>query len=279
MCSDYSRSSWKSLAEEIGPDWICGKQLGRGSYGSVCRAMDPDTGRIFAVKTSTVDADNKACKALEEELRICQDLRHPNIVSYLGHLRVDSTLHIYLELCAGGSMASLLSEFGALQEEMLRSATSDLLQGLTYLHEHKPCVVHRDIKGANLLVGLDFHVKLADFGCSKCSMVSHSFTTVGSVPWMAPEVIQQQAGYGRKADIWSVGCTVIEMATAEKPWGDGAFDNMVAAMMRIGLTDALPPIPESAPAACRDLVAACVQRQPESRPQAAELLDHDFLRG
>jgi len=161
----------------------------------------------------------------------------------------------------------------------LRKATSGMMQGLAYLHEHKPCVVHRDIKGANLLVDLNFHVKLADFGCSKRSFVSQSFTTIGSVPWMAPEVIQQQTGYGRKADIWSAGCTVIEMATAEKPWGNGAFDNMVAAMMRIGLTDAMPPFPKSVHTVVHSFIQACVQREPESRPQAIDLLDHEFFTG
>lgn len=269
----------QSQPDVIGPNWICGKQLGRGSYGSVCRAFDPMSGRIFAVKKTTVDADEKANRALEEELRICQDLRHPHIVAYLGHHREEQTLQIYLEFCAGGSIASVLSEFGPLEEEMLRKATSGMLEGLAYLHEHKPCVVHRDIKGANLLVDLNFNVKLADFGCSKRALVSQSFTTIGSVPWMAPEVIQQQTGYGRKADVWSAGCTVLEMATAEKPWGNGAFDNMMAAMMRIGLTDAMPPIPESTPAELRKFISDCVQRDPESRPQAAELLEHEFLQG
>jgi len=274
-----AREPAESDSSVIGPNWISGHQLGRGSYGSVCRAFDPDSGRIFAVKKTTVDSDERANRALEEELRICQDLRHPHIVGYLGHLRVDNALMIYLEFCAGGSIASILNEFGPLEEEMLRRASSGMLEGLAYLHEHKPCVVHRDIKGANLLVDLHFNVKLADFGCSKSALVSQSFTTIGSVPWMAPEVIQQQMGYGRKADIWSAGCTIIEMATAEKPWGNGAFDNMMAAMMRIGMTEATPPIPESAPPPLQDLIRACVQRDPELRPQAAELLEHNFLRG
>merc|ERR1719188_1507119 len=116
-----------------------------------------------------------------------------------------------------------------------------MLKGLDYLHTRRPPVVHRDIKCANILVDLNFSVKLADFGCSRQQDVTTSFTTIGSIPWMAPEVIQQHDGYGRKADIWSLGCTVIEMFTAEKPWGNAFFDNIMYAMSHIGLSEALPP--------------------------------------
>merc|ERR1712137_1117989 len=113
------------------------------------------------------------------------------------------------EYVAGGSMASMLREFGALPTNLLRDATSGLVEGLNYLHSQNPPVIHRDIKGANILVDLDFCVKLSDFGCSKRNNVTKSFTTTGSIPWMAPEVIQQQDGFGRKADIWSLGCSMM----------------------------------------------------------------------
>lgn len=276
---EQGSSSSNVIAPITGSNWIRGRHLGQGSYGTVCRAVERSTGRIFAVKSTTVDADGRTVRALEQELHICQELRHPNIISYLGHEHLGSELCIFLEYAAGGSVAAMLSEFGPLEDHLLRKAISGLLAGLAYLHDHKPCIVHRDIKGANLLMDLDFNTKLADFGCSKCAFVSHSFTMVGSVPWMAPEVMQQQSGYGRKADIWSVGCTIIEMVTAEKPWGKGAFDNLMAAIMHIGLTDTTPPIPENATADCRSLIQACVQRQPENRPQAAELLGHGLLAG
>ncbi|CAE7571119.1 mkkA, partial [Symbiodinium sp. CCMP2456] len=120
-----------------------------------------------------------------------------------------------------------------------------VLAGLDYLHTRNPPVVHRDIKGANILVDLNFNVKLSDFGCSKREDLTKSFTTIGSIPWMAPEVISQQQGHGRKADIWSMGCAVLEMATAEKPWGNDAFDNVMYALRHISMTDAIPPIPDT----------------------------------
>jgi serine/threonine protein kinase len=121
-------------------------------------------------------------------------------------------------------------------------------------------------------------MKLADFGCSKCDDTTVSFTTIGSVLWMAPEVIRgKQGGHGRKADIWSLGCVFLEMATAEKPWGDGAFDNQMQALMHIEGSDSTPPIPSNLPAAVADLIRQCVQRDPALRPKASELLMHELV--
>merc|ERR1712000_717756 len=118
---------------------------------------------------------------------------------------------------AGGSLRGRLDEFGPLPPGPYQKATRGLLKGLKYLHGQSPCVVHRDLTGANVLVEGTYHVKLADFGCSKRCDQTQSFTTVGSLPWSAPE-IWQNLGHGRAQDIWSFACTLIEMATAENPW-------------------------------------------------------------
>lgn len=261
--------------------WRCGSKIGQGSYGSVFKALELTTGTIFAVKKAVVNCvdqdDRRFLEKLQDELAILQDLRHPNIVSYLGHEVVNSELCIFMEYVPGGSIASMLREFGALNGDLLRSTTVGSLRGLNYLHTRNPPVCHRDIKGANVLVDLHLCIKLADFGCSKRSDLTTSFTTIGSIPWMAPEVIQQQDGHGRKADIWSLGCTVIEMATAEIPWGKGAFDNVINALQRIGLSDETPPIPDSMPPDLRTLVHACLSRKVDDRPWASDLLENSSL--
>ena len=156
-------------------------------------------------------------------MAILQRLDHPNIVRYLGTERTAEHLDIFLEFVPGGSLACLLAKFGAFHEGVIRMYTRQLLLGLHYLHQHRH--MHRDIKGANIL--LDHHgtVKLADFGASKKieSLVTlhgeasaHYKSVKGTPFWMAPEVIRQE-GHGRPADIWSIGCTVIEMATARPP--------------------------------------------------------------
>lgn len=259
--------------------WVRGEMLGRGSLGSVFRALDQKTGQILAIKEVPIDhrdgADVRFAQALENEIDIAKELKHENIVGYLGHDHIESRLYIYLEYMPGGSMAQVLSQFGALDESLIGIYTRGLLEGLEYLHSRDPPVLHRDIKGANILVGLDCKVKLADFGCSKRDADTLCKSMKGSIPWMAPEVIRQ-TGYGRMADIWSFGCVVIEMGSGRHPWG--SFDNPMAAMVRIGMTDELPPVPSQLSAACVDFIGCCVKRDKTLRTAAKQLLDHPFVR-
>jgi len=258
--------------------WARGEILGHGSLGSVFKAMDQRTGQMFAVKEVRVDhridSDRKFRQSLENEISICKELHHPHIVCYLGHDYIDSSLYIYLEYMPGGSVAQVLSQFGPFDESLITTYARELLEGLMYLHTRSPVVLHRDIKGANILVGIDCHVKLSDFGCSKRTADTMSQSLRGSIPWMAPEVIQQ-TGYGRRSDVWSFGCVMIEMATARHPWG--SFDNPMAAMVKIGMSEATPPMPETVSKECQSFIGLCVQRDKTLRPHAADLLTHEFV--
>jgi len=258
--------------------WRQGEEIGSGSYGHVYMAQCKNTGRIFAAKVARISKkDDKAvCEKLQQELEICKHLRHRHIVACLGHEFVNERLYIYLEYVPGGSLRSMVNEFGPLEEPLLVKATRGMLKGLNYLHKHNPPVVHRDLKGANVLIDLDFCVKLADFGCSKCDAMSQSFSRVGSIHWVAPEVLQD-AGHGRRGDIWSLACVVIEVATAADPWGAGAFDNIMQALFVIASSERTPPLPDALPEAARNLVSKCLVRSPEDRPSASELLRHPFV--
>jgi len=271
-------SSPTAIRGATGRTWVRGDVLGTGSLGVVFKALDQRTGEIFAVKEVAIDQkveqDVKFRECLENELQICKELSHKHIVSFYGHDYIEGRLYIYLEYMPGGSLAQVLSQFGALDEELLAIHARELLEGLAYLHTRDPPVLHRDIKGANILVGLDCSVKLSDFGCSKRSTESLSQTMKGSIPWMAPEVITQ-AGYGRAADIWSFGCVCIEMATGKPPWG--VFDNPVAAMYRIGVSGETPPLPENVSSVCKDFISQCIQRDKTLRPKASQLLEHQFV--
>lgn len=271
-------ASEMQVAATAGFRWKRGERIGSGAFGTVFRALDVDGGRIFAAKRMPLPSGEDEKRQTHGELEICKDLRHPHIVSYLGHEFAEDCLYIHMELLSGGSMASVLKEFGALPSPLLKIATRGIAEGLDYLHSRSPPVVHRDIKGANVLVGPDFCMKLADFGCSsKRSDVTASLTMVGSIPWMAPEVINKDDGHGRKADVWSFGCVVIEMATAEKPWGNGAFDNPFAAMMHIGTSDSTPPIPVGLEESAKDFAAWCTRRSKGERPTIRDLLSHSFI--
>eukprot|EP00929_Paragymnodinium_shiwhaense_P059777 TRINITY_DN29916_c0_g1_i1.p1 TRINITY_DN29916_c0_g1~~TRINITY_DN29916_c0_g1_i1.p1 ORF type:complete len:877 (-),score=133.03 TRINITY_DN29916_c0_g1_i1:85-2715(-) len=258
--------------------WVKGEVIGHGCLGVVFTALNQRTGQIFAVKQVRIDdrdkADVKFRKSLENEIEIYKELKHPKIVSYLGHDNINGNLYIYLEYMPGGSITQVLSQFGAFDESLIATYTLDLLQGLEYLHCLDPVVLHRDIKGANILVSLESRVKLSDFGCSKKAADTLSQSLRGSIPWMAPEVIQQ-TGYGRRSDVWSLGCVVIEMATARHPWG--SLDNPVAAMMKIGMSKETPPLPDSVSDVCKDFIKQCTQRDKTLRPTASMLLQHPFV--
>jgi len=280
-------SSTRTPTSDMGPEdvistgtfgWVRGSAIGQGAHACVFKALEKQTGRIFAVKQAPLggEQDDSFRDRLEAELRICKDLRHPNIVACLGFECTKDSFYIYLEYVPGGSMSTLLKEFGPLVGPLLKQCTEGVLEGLNYLHTQNPPVVHRDVKGANILVDLNFNVKLSDFGCSKKEDLTKSFTTIGSIPWMAPEVILQRDGYGRKADLWSFGCAMLEMATAENPWGKDAFENVMYALKHISMTDAIPVIPELEEAADAFL-RSCLQRTPDKRPSAGELLRHRWF--
>merc|ERR1711959_5731 len=161
-------------------------------------------------------------------------------------------------------------------EGLMAVYVKQLLKGLEYLHTRSPPVVHRDIKGGNVLVGNDSIVKWADFGCSKRDNDSEKTQTMlrGSIPWMAPEVVASSR-YGQCSDVWSFGCLMIEMGTARTPWGQ--FENQVAALIKIGMSRETPPLPEGISEDCHSFISQCVQRDSQRRPSASELLRHNMV--
>ncbi|KAJ4719478.1 Mitogen-activated protein kinase kinase [Melia azedarach] len=265
--------------------WRKGELIGCGAFGRVYMGMNLDSGELLAVKQVLIaqncDSKEKAqahIKELEEEVKLLKDLSHPNIVRYLGTVTEEESLNILLEFVPGGSISSLLGKFGPFPEAVMRAYTKQLLLGLEYLHSNG--IMHRDIKGANILVDNKGCIKLADFGASKqvaeLATVSGAKSMKGTPYWMAPEVILQ-TGHSCSADIWSVGCTVIEMATGKPPWSQQYQE--VAALFYIGTTKSHPPIPEQLSAEAKDFLLKCLQKEPNLRPTASELLKHPFVTG
>ncbi|XP_038704973.1 mitogen-activated protein kinase kinase kinase 5-like isoform X2 [Tripterygium wilfordii] len=211
-------------------EWKKGKLIGRGTFGSVYVAINRETGASCAMKEVDIIPDDpksaECIKQLEQEIRILRHLKHPNIVQYYGSEIVDDHFYIYLEYIHPGSINKYVREHcGDITESIVRNFTRHVLSGLAYLHSSK--TIHRDIKCANLLVDASGTVKLADFGMAKhLTGLSYELSLKGSPYWMAPEVLKAvmlsdaSPDLALAVDIWSLGCTVIEMFTGKPPWSE-----------------------------------------------------------
>jgi serine/threonine protein kinase len=265
---------------------VKGPLLDQGAFGAVYLALDAHTGLPYAVKTLALAAQPAAAAALQREIDLLATLSHPHIVHYLGTALIDNALHIFMEFVPGGSLASLLRKFKRLPEALTARYTAQVLAGLAYLHERG--IVHRDIKGANVLVDAQGNLKLADFGAAKqleqvrgtgsgsgAQANSEACQTVTGTPYyMAPEVIQGARHYGRKADVWSLGALVVEMASGAPPYADLP---PVAALFRIGSDTAMPPLPTHLSATAQHFLALCFTRDPRVRPASKKLQEHAFV--
>lgn len=258
--------------------WQKGKLLGSGTFGTVYVGFNRETGDMCAMKEVPLVPDDsrssESIKQLEQEINLLSGLEHPNIVQYHGSETVEDLFYIYLEYVPGGSIHKLINDYGPLEEPVIRIYTRQILSGLAYLHSMN--TVHRDIKGGNLLVDTSGRVKLADFGMAKhINGPATPLSLKGSPYWMAPEVLMQKnTGHDLAVDIWSLGCTVIEMATGKPPWSEyeGA-----AAMFKVFKSE-VPPIPDSLSPEGRNFVYCCLCRNPAQRPTASQLLEHAFVK-
>ncbi|NXD11665.1 M3K19 kinase, partial [Nothocercus nigrocapillus] len=283
---ESTESSENSLTNKEPIMWTRGEVLGKGAYGTVYCGLTSQ-GQLIAVKQVVLDTSDqltteKEYQKLQEEVDLLKTLKHVNIVTYLGTCLEDSTVSIFMEFVPGGSISSIINRFGPLPEIVLCKYTKQILQGVAYLHGN--CVVHRDIKGNNVMLMPNGIVKLIDFGCARrlawaglSGSHSELLKSVHGTPyWMAPEVINE-SGYGRKSDIWSVGCTVFEMATGKPPL---ASMDRIAAMFYIGAHRGLmPSLPDRFSRTAADFVRVCLTRDQHERPSALQLLEHPFVKG
>ncbi|KAF4368606.1 hypothetical protein CsatB_008184 [Cannabis sativa] len=256
-------------------NWLKGELLGRGSFGSVYEGI-ADDGFFFAVKEVSLldqgDQGKQSIYQLEQEIALLSQFEHENIVQYHGTDKDDSKLYIFLELVTKGSLQRLYQRYN-LRDSQVSAYTRQILLGLKYLHDRN--VVHRDIKCANILVDASGSVKLADFGLAKATKFNDVKSTKGTACWMAPEVVNRKnQGYGLPADIWSLGCTVLEMLTQKIPYSDLEW---MQALFKIG--KGVPPtVPDSLSEEARDFIFKCLQVNPDARLTAAQLLEHPFVK-
>ncbi|KAI1928269.1 ATP binding [Ophidiomyces ophidiicola] len=272
-------------------NWMKGSLIGEGSFGSVFLALHAITGELMAVKQVELPSATKGTEfdkrktsmvnALKHEIGLLQGLQHSNIVQYLGTSTDDQHLNIFLEYVPGGSIATMLKQYNTFQEPLIRNFVRQILSGLSYLHSRD--IIHRDIKGANVLVDNKGQIKISDFGISKRVEAStmlgassghlHRPSLQGSVYWMAPEVVRQTA-HTKKADIWSLGCLVVEMFIGAHPFPDCS---QLQAIFAIGNNRARPPPPEKASKDAMAFLDMTFELDHEKRPSADDLLNNPFL--
>eukprot|EP01114_Cavostelium_apophysatum_P014911 TRINITY_DN3974_c0_g1_i1.p1 TRINITY_DN3974_c0_g1~~TRINITY_DN3974_c0_g1_i1.p1 ORF type:complete len:742 (+),score=193.88 TRINITY_DN3974_c0_g1_i1:216-2441(+) len=252
------------------------KKIGEGAAGEVFLATDTRTGDKVAIKKMPLNSQNM--KLLVTEIGIMKTSMHPNIVKYFDSYLLGEQIWVVMEFMGSGCLTEVLEQFEngvKMNEGQIASVCLAVLKGLSYIHSlHR---IHRDIKSDNILLGTEGTVKLADFGYAAqlTQQKSKRNTIVGTPYWMAPELIRGQ-NYDQKVDLWSLGIMVMEMAEGEPPYME--FPPLRALFLIT--TKGIPDLKDSSKwsADMRDFVSKCLEKEPDARPDASDMLKHPFLK-
>jgi serine/threonine protein kinase len=256
-------------------------RVGFGTYGSVYKGILRATGEIVAIKKIPISDSASSAAAVKQEVEhLIRCEKSYYVVNYIKLCSDATSLYIVQEFCSGGSLADLLSQAEKSKRKLTVDEISDLaaflVSSLAFLHD-EASVLHRDVKAANLLLTDDGRLKLADFGVATFLASTHSTraTVIGSPYWIAPETLLNDCTYGKAADVWSLGITIIEIVEGHPPLSDV---HPLRALWLISQRD--PPTlqsPQDWPESLIDFISLCLQKDPSMRPTAQELLHHEFI--
>lgn len=244
------------------------KIIGQGKFGTVYKGYNKKTRQAVAIKVLELDTKDDEVIDVQREIQFLAALKNtPNVTHYHGSFLNDTKLWIIMDFCAGGSLRTLLKP-GVFEERHIAVIVREVL--LALLAVHKLGVIHRDLKAANILVTKDGLVQLCDFGvAAQLTANSLKRTTIAGTPfWMAPEVIREGAQYNAKADIWSLGITIYELATGNPPYCDKGATWAMTMIEKL-----TPPRLEGReyPAALKECIALCLDENSDERPSADDL--------
>ncbi|XP_028905800.1 serine/threonine-protein kinase 10 isoform X1 [Ornithorhynchus anatinus] len=272
---------YEHVRRDLDPNevWEIVGELGDGAFGKVYKAKNRETGDLAAAKV----IETKSEEELEDyivEIEILASCDHRYIVKLLGAFYYDGKLWIMIEFCPGGAVDAIMLELDrGLTEPQIQVVCRQMLEALGYLHSKK--IIHRDLKAGNVLLTSDGDVKLADFGVSAKNLktLQKRDSFIGTPYWMAPEVVMcetmKDTPYDYKADIWSLGITLIEMAQIEPPHHEL---NPMRVLLKIAKSE--PPglsSPSKWSVEFRDFLKVALDKNPETRPTATQLLEHPFV--
>ncbi|KAJ8080046.1 mitogen-activated protein kinase kinase kinase [Marasmius tenuissimus] len=268
--------------------WVRGEIIGEGPYGRTYLALNATTGELMVVKQMEIHRPQirkrtEATKAFRFESTTLKDLDHPNIIQYLGFEESTTDLSIFLEYFPSDSVGSVLLEHGKLSESVIASFAAQILSGLGYLHLKG--ILHGNLMPENILVDMSGVCKISGWSTrtSRCPARSNGanvpITPVeDSVFWMAPEMLEPpEKGYDFKVDIWSLGCVVLEMLTGTRPWSSSGT---LVVFGKVSRERTPPPLPEGvvlSELADDFLRRKCFAGNPNERPTASELMEHEYL--
>ncbi|XP_052619166.1 mitogen-activated protein kinase kinase kinase kinase 1 isoform X1 [Peromyscus californicus insignis] len=254
------------------------QRLGGGTYGEVFKARDKVSKDLVALKMVKMEPDDDV-STLQKEILMLKTCRHANIVAYHGSYLWLQKLWICMEFCGAGSLQDIYQVTGCLSELQISYVCREVLQGLAYLHSQKK--IHRDIKGANILVNDSGEVRLADFGISAQigATLARRLSFIGTPYWMAPEVaaVALKGGYNELCDIWSLGITAIELAELQPPLFDVHPLRVLFLMTKSGYQP--PRLKEKGKwsSAFHNFVKVTLTKSPKKRPGAAKMLSHQLV--
>uniref|UniRef100_A0A8D0B252 non-specific serine/threonine protein kinase n=1 Tax=Sander lucioperca TaxID=283035 RepID=A0A8D0B252_SANLU len=273
---------YEHVHRDINPNdlWEIIGELGDGAFGKVYKARNKETGVLAAAKV----IETKCEEELEDyivEIDILAKCDHRYIVKLLDAFYHDNKLWIMIEFCPGGAVdATMLELDRGLTEPQIKVVCRQMLEALSYLHSMK--IIHRDLKAGNILLMLDGDIKLADFGVSakNTKTLQRRDSFIGTPYWMAPEVVMcetmKDAPYDYKADVWSLGITLIELAQIEPPHHEL---NPMRVLLKIAKSE--PPTleqPHKWSQEFKDFLKKALDKNPETRPTVAQLTEHPFVR-
>ncbi|XP_008072226.1 mitogen-activated protein kinase kinase kinase kinase 1 [Carlito syrichta] len=254
------------------------QRLGGGTYGEVFKARDKVSGDLVALKMVKMEPDDDV-STLQKEILMLKTCRHANIVAYHGSYLWLQKLWICMEFCGAGSLQDVYQVTGSLSELQISYVCREVLQGLAYLHSQKK--IHRDIKGANILINDAGEVKLADFGISAQigATLARRLSFIGTPYWMAPEVaaVALKGGYNELCDVWALGITAIELAELQPPLFDVHPLRVLFLMTKSGYQP--PRLKEKGKwsAAFHNFVKVTLTKSPKKRPSATKMLSHQLV--